>query len=307
MKKKIRLSIIIVNYKTIAFLKNCLSSIYNSLFKKGLMEVIVVENGSGDNIKNLKKVFPEITTIVNRNNIGFSAANNIGVKISKGDYVLLLNPDTVLEKNTIKYVFDFMETNKNAGIVTCKIIMPTGKLDDACHRGFPTPWNSLCHFSGMSNIFPYNKFLNGYHLGYKRMDMIHEIDACSGAFMMIRKTAGGQVAWFDEDYFWYGEDIDFCYRVKSLKWKIFFIPQVQITHFKGISSGIKKHSEKMSSASLNTKLAATHARFEVMRIFYKKFYLKKYPPLLFKIIQVTTLLMERCLTLKYKFLSIYAL
>ena len=170
-----------------------------------------------------------------------------------------------------------MEGQSQVGVATARLELTSGELDDAAHRGFPTPWRSLTHFSGLGKLFPHSVWLNGYHLGYQNLDIPHEIDACVGAFMCIRRTVGENLNWLDENYFWYGEDLDFCYRVKQAGYKVVFIPTVAVTHHKGVASGIKKHSRELSRADRETKLRATRARFEVMRIFYRKFYAQTYP------------------------------
>lgn len=273
------LSIIIVNFNTWRFLEKCIESIYKNTSDLDF-EIIVVDNASTEKFRIAKRA-PDlefrIKLIRNKKNVGFARANNQGIKQAKGDYILLLNPDTLIPSKTLFRMIKFMEENPKAGIATCRVNLADGKLDDACHRGFPTPWNALCQFSGLSNIFPKSSLFNGYHLGYCDLDKTHEIDACAGAFMLMRREAGKQVKWLDEDYFWYGEDLDFCYRVKKEGWKIMFVPNVQITHYKGVSGGIKNHSQHITTAARETRLIATRARFDVMRIFYEKHYKDKYP------------------------------
>lgn len=273
-----KLSIIIVNYNSAEYLQKCLRSIFQekSEFLKEV-EIIVIDNASKERLPDFRSVFKEIIFIQNNKNLGFAKANNYGIKKSKGKYILLLNPDTLVSAKTLKHIVDFMDQNSEVGIATAKINLPNGNIDDASHRGFPTPWNAFCYFSGLAKIFPKSTFFNGYHLGYQNMNKVHEIDSCVGAFMIIRRKAGEEINWLDEDYFWYGEDLDFCYRIKQKNWKIMYIPQVSIIHFKGISSGIKKHSETLSKADEETKKRAQQARFEAMKIFYKKHYIKKYP------------------------------
>lgn len=283
MSDEIKLSIIIVNFNTTELLNNCINSIYKYTGKT-IFEIIVVDNASKEELRSFDLAQDKITNqelriklIKNNKNIGFAAANNQGIKKARGKFILLLNPDTLITNNVLEGVVDFMEENPKVGISTCRVELESGQLDDACHRGFPTPWNSICQFSGLSRFFPKSKLLNGYHLGYCDLDKIHEIDACAGAFMIIRRKAGEEINWLDKDYFWYGEDLDFCYRVKQSGWKVMYIPQFQILHYKGVSSGIKNHSLHFTSADRATKLLATKARFEVMRIFYEKHYKNKYP------------------------------
>lgn len=275
MQKKIKLSIVIVNFNTSEFINKCVDSIYKNA-GDFIPEIIVVDNASIEELHLFKKEL-SIKILRNKKNLGFAAANNQGIKIAKGDFILFLNPDTIIKDDVLEQLVNFMGKNSRVGIATCKILLSDGQLDDACHRGFPTPWNSFCYFSGLSDLFPKSKFLNGYHLGYADLDKTHEIDACAGAFMMIKRQAGEEVKWLDEDYFWYGEDLDFCYRVKQSGWKVMFMPQHLILHYKGVSGGIKKHSAHLSTADRETKLMATKARFEVMRVFYEKHYKDKYP------------------------------
>jgi len=304
----IDLSIIIVSYNTREFLKKCLESILSSIGGKIDYEVIVVDNASTDGSRGLieeeflnrhsgkrrrsasrismvqrdsgqarmtKDV--EVIFIQNKKNLGFSRANNIGVKQAKGRYLLFLNPDTIVYPNTLQTMVDFMDKHKDAGAATCKVVLPNGEIDDATHRGFPTPWNALCYFSGLSKLFTHSKLFNGYSLGWLDVSKTHEIDALAGAFMLVRRDAGDQVGWWDEDYFFYGEDIDFCYRLKEKRWKVFYVPTVSILHFKGVSGGIKSISKKITTATLETKKRARQERFKAMKIFYKKHYQDKYP------------------------------
>src|SRR3989344_7510206 len=150
----IDLSIVIVSYNGKEFLRNCVLSIKENISNKIKYEIIVVDNasfdGSPSQISNLKSQISNLKMILNKENVGFSKANNQGIKISERcNYVLFLNPDTVMEKGTIEKMIEFMDENENAGASTCKIIMPNGEIDDASHRGFPTPWNAFCHFSGL--------------------------------------------------------------------------------------------------------------------------------------------------------------
>ncbi|MBI4130842.1 glycosyltransferase family 2 protein [Candidatus Roizmanbacteria bacterium] len=289
------LSIIIVNYNTEEFLKRCLLSLGKI---PESWEVIVVDNASRDAIKYKVSTIKYKTPIIfieNKENLGFAKANNQGIQKAKGQYILLLNPDTEVTNGTIQTILEFMEKEKKAGVATCLVKLPDGKIDDACHRGFPTPWRAFCHFSGLSSLFPNSLLFNGYHLGYQNMEQTHEVDACMGAFMMIRRSAGDEINWLDEDYFWYGEDIDFCYRIKQTGWSVWFIPSISILHHKGISSGIKEHSKYLSTADEATTKKAQEARFDVMKIFYEKHYKDKYPVLVSYIVNTGITLLKNYL------------
>lgn len=284
----IDISIIIVSYNTKEFLARALNSLFDAIKGSSLTaEVIVIDNASIDqSAEMVEKEYGKVIFIKNKENLGFSKANNIGIKKAKGKYLLFLNPDTILSEKTLERMIEFMEENQIAGAATCKVELTNGKLDDASHRGFPTPWNSFSYFSGLSKIFPKTKIFGGYNLGWENFNKTHQIDACAGAFMMVRRQAGEEIGWWDEDYFFYGEDLDFCYRLKQKGWKIFYVPTVSIFHHKSVSGGIKDISKAVTTATKETKILATNARFEAMEIFYKKHYLKKYPKI------VTWLIMQ---------------
>lgn len=280
------LSIIILSYNTRELLRECLGSIEKTA--GGInYEVIVVDNASRDNtvvaISNLTlrqaqgKQISNLKIMENKINLGYSKANNQGVKTAGGRYLLFLNADTVVYPKTLKTMVEFMNEHKDAGAATCRVELPTGMLDDSCHRGFPTPWRSFCHFSGLGRLFAKIPLFSGYSLGYLDLNKTHQIDSCSGAFMIVRRQAGEQVEWWDETFFWYGDDLDFCYRLKKQDWKVYFVPQVKILHYKGVSGGIKDISKHLTVATRETRIRVTNARFEAMKIFYKKHYVGKYP------------------------------
>ena len=298
MAKKIDLSIIIVNYNTKDFLKKCLESLYSSIAGSSLLvEIIIVDNGSTDGslqlINSLKEKELNLKIIDNKSNLGFAKANNLAIKKSSGRYVLFLNPDTIVQKETLKIMIEFMDKNPKVGASTCRVELTDGRLDQACHRGFPTVWNSFCYFSGLEKVFPKSKIFAGYSLTYLPLDKTHEIDAGCGAFLIVRQPVGETIGWFDEDYFWYGEDLDFCYRLKQKGWQVMFVPTTKIIHWKGAASGILKHSQKVSSASKETKIKAAKASVKVMRIFFQKHYQDKYPKIVYWLVMLGIKLLEK--------------
>jgi GT2 family glycosyltransferase len=314
-QRKVDLSVIILNYNTRDLLRNCLKSVVGSRasvigdqgssgkkpitsHRSPVTEVIVVDNGSTDNSAEMvEKEFPQFRLIRNEN-VGFAAGNNSGIEKAKGRYILFLNPDTIVQKDTFKTMFDFMEKNLKVGAATCRVELPNGELDYACHRGFPSPWNALTYFSGLTKILPRFRPLTGYTLGHLSLKKIHEIDAACGAFLIVRREAGEEANWWDEDYFWYGEDLDLCYCLKKKGWKIMFVPKTKIIHYKGAASGIKKKSQGITTATKKTKEKATRASTAVMRTFFKKHYLKKYPRFIFWLVMRGIDLLERIRLLK---------
>lgn len=295
--KRIDLSIIIVSYNTKDLTTECIQSVLDNV--KGInYEIIVVDNNSKDeSAKHLKHAFPHIYVIPLSENLGFSKANNKGVTVAKGRHVLFLNSDTVVYPGSLEHMVSFMDEHKDAGAATCFLKMPNGELDDAAHRGFPTPWRAFCHFSGISKVFPKSLVFNGYHLGFRNLNKVHTIEALAGAFMIVRYEAGQEVSWWDEDYFFYGEDIDFCYCLIQKGWKIYYDPRVTVLHYKGASGGIKEISKKVTTADKETKRKVTHARFNAMKIFYKKHYEKKYPAFIYHLVMYAVDL-KKNLTLK---------
>jgi len=284
---KVDVSIIMVSYNTADLLVAAIDSIVKTV-KKISYEIIVVDNASSDpsteEVKKLQKKLSSLILIENKDNTGFSKANNQGVTLSSGRYLLFLNSDTVVFEKTLDGMVEFMDQNEPVGASTCYLEMPNGQMDDATHRGFPTPFRAFAHFSGLSKVFAHSKLFAGYTLGWMNLKEAHEIEALAGAFMMVRRVAGIAVGWWDEDFFWYGEDLDFCYRLHEKGWKIYFVPQYKILHYKGASGGLKKESQHVTSASVDTKKKATDARFAAMRIFYKKHYGNKYPSFINRIV-----------------------
>jgi GT2 family glycosyltransferase len=275
------LSIIIVSYNTKKLLENCLNSLFSHCKKElesGEYEIIVVDNGSSDGsidmVQSSKfKVQSSINLIQNKTNLGFSKANNIGIKQAKGNLILLLNSDTEVKQGSIQGMVSFMNNlPAEKGAATCKILLENGKMDPACHRGFPTPWNAFCYFAKLETILPEFKFFSGYHQYFKNLKTIHEVDAISGAFFMTSKKVIEKVGMLDEDYFMYGEDIDWCYRIKQAGFSIWYNPDFQITHF-------KKKSGRDSGSSQIKKTTQKHF-WKTMQIFYEKHYLQKYPKII---------------------------
>jgi GT2 family glycosyltransferase len=280
------LSVIVLNYNSGTYLNSCLESISKSSLGKYLVEVITVDNCSTDNSFNLAKSGKYSNQNINfifikaEKNNGFAAGNNFGLKkVSLSSrYVLFLNPDTTIDPDTLKGMVDFFNENPKVDAATCSITLAaTGKMQPECHRGFPTPWRSFCYFSGLSKLFPNSKIFSGYFLGHLNKDSIHEVEACVGAFLMVKRNVGNKIGWWNEKYFFYGEDLDFCYKLKHNKYRLFFNPNYKITHFQGISSGIKPGTIKISQANRLTKIRSAHASTQAMRIFYKENLLKNYP------------------------------
>ncbi|AFH59680.1 glycosyltransferase family 2 protein [Paenibacillus caseinilyticus] len=229
------LSIIILNYNTRELTLQCLESVYQS--QGCSFEVIVVDNASkDDSVATIGREYPSVTLVANSANVGYSKGNNQGMRLAKGRYILLLNSDTVIEPDTLKIMVDLMDKNPRFGAAGCKIVLPDGSLDKACKRGFPTPSASFYYAFGISKLFPKSAKFNQYQLSHLDPDEEYPVDCLVGAFMMVRKEAIERVGMLDEEFFMYGEDIDWCYRIKQAGWGIYYYPRTQIIHYKGASS-----------------------------------------------------------------------
>lgn len=232
----LKLSVIIVNYNVEYFLEQCLNSTFKAL-EQVSGEVFVVDNNSIDgSVEMVKAKFPQAHLIANKDNTGFSVANNQAMKIAKGEYVLLLNPDTIVEEDTFKQVVDFMDEHPDAGGLGCKMIDGKGVFLPESKRGLPTPSVAFYKIFGLSKLFPKSKKFGKYHLTYLNNEEIHEVDVLSGAFMMMRKKTLDKVGLLDEAFFMYGEDIDLSYRIILGGYKNYYYPKTRIIHYKGEST-----------------------------------------------------------------------
>lgn len=231
-----KISVIIVNYNVEYFLEQCLNSVKKAL-ENVSGEVFVVDNNSIDNsVEMVKAKFPEFHLIANKDNRGFSKANNQAIEISQGEYVLLLNPDTVVEEDTFEKVIAFMDAHPKAGGLGVRMLDGKGKFLPESKRGLPTPIVAFYKIFGLSKIFPKSKRFGQYHLGHLSEFETNEIDILSGAFMLMRHETLKKVGLLDEAFFMYGEDIDLSYRIVKGGYKNYYFPETRIIHYKGEST-----------------------------------------------------------------------
>lgn len=230
------LSVIIVNYNVKHFLEQCLRTVEKAMI--GIdAEVFVVDNNSVDGSNGMIVLkFPWVKLIANKQNVGFAKANNQAIKQSSGRYVLLLNPDTVVEEDTFRKTIDFMDSHPEAGGLGVKMIDGCGNFLPESKRGLPTPWVAFYKIFGLSRLFPKSKRFGRYHLSYLSQNEIHKIDVLSGAYMFLRRETLDKVGFLDEDYFMYGEDIDLSYRITQGGYENYYFPGTTIIHYKGEST-----------------------------------------------------------------------
>ncbi len=231
-----KLSVIIVNYNVKYFLEQALLSVRRASVGL-LVEVWVVDNNSTDgSIDMLSQKFPEVLLIQNTENVGFSKANNQAIRQSTGEYVLLLNPDTVVSEDTFHKCVAFMDVHTEGGGLGVKTIDGSGVFLPESKRGFPSPWVAFCKSFGLSALFPHSSFFNGYYLGHLSKDETHQCEVLVGSFMLMRKSALDKAGWLDETFFMYGEDIDLSYRLIKAGYKNYYFADTTIIHYKGEST-----------------------------------------------------------------------
>jgi GT2 family glycosyltransferase len=230
------LSVVIVNYNVKHFLEQCLHSVRQSM--KGIEgEVIVVDNNSVDgSVGEIRSRFPEVKMIANRENLGFSKANNQAIRISGGRYILLLNPDTVVVEDTFRKCIGFMDSHPDAGAMGVKMIDGKGQFLPESKRALPTPVVSFYKMFGLASLFPRSKRFGRYHLGYLDRDQTHCVDVLAGAFMFLRRETLDKTGLLDEAFFMYGEDIDLSYRITQAGYRNYYFPETTIIHYKGEST-----------------------------------------------------------------------
>ena len=248
------LSVVILNYETFELTKNAIDSIFKYSYPFSV-EVIVVDNASGDDsLSKLQNYFAgKVTFIASKQNNGFAAGNNQALKKVNSKYVLLLNSDTIVWENTLTDIYNYMENNSDVGACGCQVLLEDNTLDKACKRSFPNVKNS---FFRLFHI-PTKSKDDNYNLDDLDDNGCYEIDCLTGAFIFTRKKVLDEIGFLDETFFMYGEDVDFCYRIKSAGWKIVYYGKDKLTHFKGASS--KKQRPKL-----------IYEFYRAMYIYYKK-------------------------------------
>ena len=206
-----------------------------------------------------------IKFILNEENMGFAHANNMAIKKTSSEYVLLLNSDTLVLDSCLEDSINYMNEHEDVGVLGCKVVLPDNTLDKACRRSFPDFYVSFYKMTGLSSLFPKSKRFGRYNLTFLNEDETYEVDCVVGAFMLVRSKTIREVGLLDEQFFMYGEDIDWCFRIKAANWKVIYFSDAKIIHYKGASYS-KKQNKKL-----------TYEFYRAMYIFYNKHYKEGYP------------------------------
>lgn len=268
-----KVSIVIVNWRTPLLLKRCLQAIKNDV-NAHAFEIFVVDNASGDqSLSILANEFPSVKTIANQDNVGFSKACNQAIPQAVGEYILLLNPDTLVVDKAVSCLAAFLDEHPDCGAVGPKILNDDGTLQLACRRSFPTPAAAFFRLTYLSKLFPHHPVFSKYNLTYSDPTEICEVDALSGSCMMVRRQAISSIGLLDEDIFMFGEDIDWCWRIKQSGWQIFYYPQAVIYHTHGAASRLRP-----AGATINLHKG--------MAIFYRKHLAKNYWPIFNQLVYI---------------------
>lgn len=253
-----KLSVIIVNYNVKFYLEQCLLSVFKAT-KNIATEVFVVDNHSRDgSVDYLTDRFPSVNIISSNHNLGFARANNIAIRQCSGDYVLLLNPDTIVGENALDEVVAFMDAHPKAGGVGVCMLKVDGTPAMESRRGFPTPLTAFYKMSGLCARFPKSRRFGHYYMGYLPWSSAERIEVISGAFCMVRHEALDKIGLLDEDFFMYGEDIDLSYRLLKGGYENWYVP-ARILHYKGESTH-------------KSSFAYVHVFYDAMFIFFRKHY-----------------------------------
>src|SRR6056297_148025 len=231
-----QLSVIIVSYNVRFFLDQAIASVLESDCNFEY-EIIVVDNGStDDSVEWVKNNYPTVRIFNLNENLGFAKANNFAAKRAKGDCILLLNPDTIVQSDSLQSCYNFLSAREQVGAVGLRMYDGQGKYLPESKRGFPSPWTSFCKITGLNELFPNSKLFNYYYLGHKSSDVDQKVDVLTGAFMMLRRDRYIELGGLDEDFFMYGEDIDLCFRLRENGFQNYYLASSSIIHFKGEST-----------------------------------------------------------------------
>ena len=257
------LSIIIINYNTKKLTKQAVEAIFSTK-PRVQFEIIIVDNSDCPS-EYYDVLDNRVVLLSHIENHGFAHGCNTGAKAAKGQYLLFLNSDTIMQRNTLDASVEYLEQHPEVGGLGVQVVLENGELDHACKRGFPTPWNAFCYFTHLDKMFPKVSLFNGYRLNHLKRDQIHQVDAVTGAYLMMPAKLYRELRGFDERFFMYGEDLDLCWKIKAAGYQVVYYAPVQCLHLKG-----------QSGRASRSPFVQYHF-YNAMLIFYDRYYQDKYP------------------------------
>ncbi len=261
-----QLDVVILNYNRGDLLRACLESLFASASAHQINVWVVYNASSDDSVAIVEREFPQVRLVRNERNSGFASGNNLALRQivadERSDYVMLLNNDTVVEPDALHTLVTYLEQHPAVGAVGPQLLLLDGSLDLACRRAFPTPAVSFYRMSGLSKLFPRSVRFGRYNMTYLDPDVETAVDALVGAAMVVRAAVVREVGLLDESFFMYGEDLDWCYRIKSYGWQIVYYPRAVIHHHK-------------RAASTRRAIPSIRAFYDAMRIFHRKHYAQR--------------------------------
>lgn len=257
------LSIVIINHNTRQLTEQAVQSILDTK-PQVTYEIIVVDNSNKDE-ERFTCNHEFVTVIEYVENKGFAHGCNTGAALAKGEYLLFLNSDTLMQKNTLDASVLYMKQNPDIGGLGVQVVLADGELDHACKRGFPTPWNAFCYFAHLDKLFPKVPLFNGYRLGHLDRNTTHYVDAVTGAYLMMPTEIYKKLNGFDETFFMYGEDLDLCWKIKAAGYHVLYYAPVTCLHLKG-----------QSGKAAQNPVVKYHF-YNAMLVFYDRYYQDKYP------------------------------
>lgn len=257
------LSIIIINYNTKKLTKQAVEAIFSTK-PQTQFEIIIVDNSDcpGECYKDEES---NVVLLSHVENHGFAHACNLGARAAVGKYLLFLNSDTIMQPNTLDASVEYLRQHPEVGGLGVQVVLENGELDHACKRGFPTPWNAFCYFTHLDRVFPKIPLFNGYRLNHLDRNQIHQVDAVTGAYLMIPTALYRQLQGFDETFFMYGEDLDLCWKIKAAGYQVVYYALAQCLHLKG------------QSGRANRSPFVQYHFYNAMLIFYDRYYETRYP------------------------------
>jgi GT2 family glycosyltransferase len=289
---KCELSIIIVSFCSEKYIKNCISSVLNATYEIR-SELFLVDNCSQDNsVQIVSARFPKTVILLNKKNLGFSRANNQALKQSSGEYILLLNPDTILTQDSLGILVSYMKNHVDIGMIGPKLILDNNSPDWACFRNFPTPLDIIFHFYGLDRIFPKSERFSHYSRSYLDKDVPQAVECISGAFMLIRRRALQQVGLLDERFFLYFEDLDLSIRFNKKGWKVYYFPEVEVLHYKRGSTS-------------QAPIQAINHYYNSLLLGFDKYYTGKTRPIVELLYEIIVVMRKHQALAKYTLLRTY--